>query len=186
MRGRVLPGPSAVPGAERRDPRRPDGLAARICPAVVRAGCRVPPGGRFYRACPLRRLGGDGKEQALVAVSRGPVPGRGRPRRERPAVAGPSARHALAGDWTSRAARDCRCRRCRLRLAPGGGRAGRLGGSSSTRRWLLLRPRGPTWAASGKGDRVCRAVRPVAPGDLRAFRVTRLSPVVTPWRRGPV
>ena len=166
------PGALRRPRAERRDPRRPDGLAARICPAVVRAGCRVPPGGRFYRACPLRRLGGDRQGTALVSVSRGRVPGGGRLRRERPAVAGASARDALAGDWTSGAARECRrrrCRRCRLRLAPGGGRAGRLGGSTSTRRWLLLRPRGPTWAASGAGDRVCPAVRPVAPGDLRAF-----------------
>lgn len=54
------------PGRPTGRPRRP---AIRIRPADVRAGCRAPPGGRFYIAPPLRSAGDRDKGSDLAAVS---------------------------------------------------------------------------------------------------------------------
>lgn len=131
-------------------PRRPE---IRIRQADVRAGCRAPPGGRFYSVSVPGSSGDVGKGRALAAVTEAEFREAGGSRGIGPGRAGVCARRLLAGDWSGRRAGEVA-----VAALPGAGAVAGPPGRVDQQPPVPLRPRGPTEAAAaGQRERESRA-----------------------------
>ncbi|XP_077746598.1 uncharacterized protein LOC144309401 [Canis aureus] len=190
VRGRVLPGPSAVPGprgeirgALTASP--PGSVPLSFAPVV---GChlaaafieRVPSGGsaatgkeQLWCRFPGAEFQEEGGSGASVRLSPGPRRAMRSPEIGPPELRGSVAVAAVAAVASASLPEEA------VRAA-WVGRPAPAGGSSSARADRPGPPRGRGTGCVPPSVLWLRAI--FGP----SFRVTRLSPVVTPWRRGPV